>query len=42
MISNELTVEDIVRERSLKVFRDKCRVFDVPENFEQFVNKRRY
>ncbi|RUP48644.1 caffeine-induced death protein 2-domain-containing protein [Jimgerdemannia flammicorona] len=42
MISNELTVEDIVRERSLQVFRNKCRVFDIPADFEQFVNKRRY
>lgn len=28
MIANELVVEDIVRERSLQVFRSKCKVFD--------------
>lgn len=41
MISNELTVEDIVRQRSLQVFRSKCRIFDVPQDVEDFLNKRR-
>lgn len=29
MIVNELIVEDIVRERTIQVFKTKCRVFDV-------------
>ncbi|CAO3653063.1 unnamed protein product [Cunninghamella echinulata] len=29
MIANELIVEDIVRERTIQVFKTKCRVFDV-------------
>ncbi|KAH8551103.1 caffeine-induced death protein 2 [Umbelopsis sp. PMI_123] len=41
MVSNELTVEDIVRQRSLQVFRSKCRIFDVPQDIEDFLNKRR-
>ncbi|KAG0163556.1 hypothetical protein DFQ28_003832 [Apophysomyces sp. BC1034] len=28
MIANELVVEDIVRDRTLQVFKNKCRVFD--------------
>ncbi|KAI7861619.1 caffeine-induced death protein 2 [Spinellus fusiger] len=28
MVANELTVEDIVRERTLQVFKSKCRIFD--------------
>ncbi|CAG8439342.1 13746_t:CDS:2 [Funneliformis caledonium] len=41
MINNELTVEDIVRERSLSVFKNKCRIFHMPKEFEYFINKRR-
>ncbi|KAJ1972227.1 hypothetical protein H4R35_004794 [Dimargaris xerosporica] len=40
MIANEFTVEDIVRERSLRVFRDRCRLFTIPEEFEKFLAKR--
>ncbi|CAO3650293.1 unnamed protein product [Cunninghamella blakesleeana] len=29
MVANELVVEDIVRERTIQVFKSKCRVFDV-------------
>ena len=28
MIANELVVEDIVRARSLQVFKTKCKIFD--------------
>ncbi|KAI9025348.1 caffeine-induced death protein 2 [Phycomyces nitens] len=28
MVANELMVEDIVRERTLQVFKSKCRIFD--------------
>ncbi|RIA89191.1 caffeine-induced death protein 2 [Glomus cerebriforme] len=41
MINNEFTVEDIVRERSLTVFKNKCRLFHIPKEFEDFINKRR-
>ncbi|OZJ05264.1 hypothetical protein BZG36_01971 [Bifiguratus adelaidae] len=41
MVSNELTVEDIVRERSLQVFRTKCRIFNIPTDFEDFVSRRK-
>lgn len=41
MINNEFTVEDIVRERSLTVFKNKCRIFHISKEFEEFINKRR-
>jgi hypothetical protein len=41
MINNEFTVEDIVRERSLTVFKNKCRIFHMSKEFEDFINKRR-
>ncbi|RKP10223.1 caffeine-induced death protein 2-domain-containing protein [Thamnocephalis sphaerospora] len=34
LITNELVVEDIVRQRTMKVFRDKCRVFQLPATHE--------
>lgn len=30
-LQNELTIEEIVRERSLKVFEERCRQFYKPE-----------
>ncbi|KAJ1906140.1 hypothetical protein IWQ60_012148 [Tieghemiomyces parasiticus] len=40
-IFNEFTVEDIVRSRSLRVFNDKCRSFEMPADFTEFLNKRK-
>ncbi|KAK9764633.1 hypothetical protein K7432_007710 [Basidiobolus ranarum] len=39
MIHNELVVEDIVRERSLKVFREKCRSHRIPKEFKKFLKR---
>ncbi|KAI9595304.1 caffeine-induced death protein 2 [Syncephalis fuscata] len=40
LVTNELIVEDIVRSRSMKVFRDRCRAFRVPNDFEDFLAHR--
>ncbi|ORX89244.1 hypothetical protein K493DRAFT_410551 [Basidiobolus meristosporus CBS 931.73] len=39
MIHNELVVEDIVRDRSLKVFREKCRSHRIPKEFKKFLKR---
>ncbi|RHZ69321.1 hypothetical protein Glove_284g85 [Diversispora epigaea] len=41
MIYNEYTVEDIVRDRSLTVFKNKCRMFHLPQEFVDFINRKR-
>ncbi|CAG8496435.1 3370_t:CDS:2 [Ambispora leptoticha] len=33
MIANETAVEEIVRERSINLFKNKCRLFRIPPNF---------
>ncbi|KAJ1965944.1 hypothetical protein GGI12_000422 [Dipsacomyces acuminosporus] len=38
-IENERHVEDIVRQRSLDVFRSRCQFFDFPPEFERFLNR---
>ncbi|CAG8474696.1 327_t:CDS:2 [Paraglomus occultum] len=40
MIANEYVVEDIVRERSLTVFKNKCRKFTIPEEFRRWLQRR--
>ncbi|KAF9947818.1 Coiled-coil domain-containing protein 58 [Mortierella alpina] len=40
IIANESVVEDIVRGRSLKAFQEKCALFDLPENIQEFLDKR--
>ncbi|KAJ1662147.1 hypothetical protein IW140_004425 [Coemansia sp. RSA 1813] len=39
-IANERGVEDIVRKRSLDVFRSRCQFFEFPKEFEDFLNQR--
>ncbi|KAJ1646314.1 hypothetical protein IWQ61_010214 [Dispira simplex] len=39
MIHNETTVEEIVRERSFRVFRDRCRFFDIPKEYQSVFDK---
>ncbi|CAG8563552.1 1923_t:CDS:2 [Ambispora gerdemannii] len=39
MITNEVTVEDIVRERSINLFKNKCRIFRIPPDFREFISK---
>ncbi|KAF8968212.1 hypothetical protein BGZ46_010919, partial [Entomortierella lignicola] len=40
IIANENVIEDIVRGRSLKAFQEKCALFDLPENIQEFLDKR--
>ncbi|KAF9131339.1 Coiled-coil domain-containing protein 58 [Mortierella sp. 14UC] len=40
IIANESVVEDIVRGRSLKAFQEKCALFDLPDNIQEFLDKR--
>ncbi|RIB05937.1 caffeine-induced death protein 2 [Gigaspora rosea] len=39
MISNEITVEEIVRDRSLTVFKNKCRMFHIPKEISEIINR---
>ncbi|KAJ1786633.1 hypothetical protein LPJ59_005892 [Coemansia sp. RSA 2399] len=39
-IANERSVEDIVRKRSLDVFRSRCQFFEFPPEFEEFLSQR--
>ncbi|KAL1923060.1 uncharacterized protein VTP21DRAFT_9436 [Calcarisporiella thermophila] len=34
-VANEVEVESIIRGRSLKVFKDKCRVFKIPPEYSR-------
>ncbi|KAI8323339.1 hypothetical protein GQ54DRAFT_112206 [Martensiomyces pterosporus] len=38
-IANERSVEDIVRRRSLDVFRARCQFFEFPSEFEMFLHR---
>ncbi|KAJ1994258.1 hypothetical protein GGI26_004322 [Coemansia sp. RSA 1358] len=40
-VSNERGVEDIVRKRSLDVFKSRCQLFEFPKEFEDFLNQRK-
>ncbi|CAG8838350.1 25877_t:CDS:2, partial [Gigaspora margarita] len=39
MINNEITVEEIVRYRSLTVFKNKCRMFHIPKEISEIINR---
>ncbi|CAG8603060.1 20418_t:CDS:2 [Cetraspora pellucida] len=39
MIGNEITVEEIVRDRSLTVFKNKCRMFHIPKEISEIINR---
>ncbi|KAJ2604773.1 hypothetical protein H4R99_001597 [Coemansia sp. RSA 1722] len=39
-IDNEKSVEDIVRKRSLDVFNSRCKYFDFPADFEDFIQRK--
>ncbi|KAJ1812304.1 hypothetical protein LPJ56_005544, partial [Coemansia sp. RSA 2599] len=39
-IDSEKSVEDIVRKRSLDVFRSRCKYFDFPGDIEDFIQRK--
>ncbi|KAJ1921328.1 hypothetical protein H4219_000644 [Mycoemilia scoparia] len=38
-VLNERFVEDIVRDRSLSVFKSRCQVFNIPKDFKPFLER---
>jgi hypothetical protein len=37
LLKNELTVEDIIREKTLNEFHRRCRSFQLPNEYQQYL-----